>query len=198
MSLAANQWLLQMEAVQHLLIFLMTQYQTVLSMVCRLQVLNRLDPWIVSWCSLWPLQLACQPKILVWFPTFLHQMTNLVVRYSTENPHHLQSKTAKGNPQSTPLQLSKALIDLFSGSWSVLSTESYKLSAQNCTTVFAMSPQAKTFFFPSTRKFASTFKRPWSSRRLESSESRNHEDPTRFPTHTKWASALIVWPLLVV
>ncbi len=68
--LADNQWLLQMEAVRRLMLFPMTQDQMVLSVVCRLQVLTPLDPWTVSWCSLWPPQLACQPKILVWFPIF--------------------------------------------------------------------------------------------------------------------------------
>jgi hypothetical protein len=49
-----------------------------------------------------------------------------VVRYSTERPDHLQqAQTAKENPQSILMQLSKkALIHLFIGNWSVLSTES--------------------------------------------------------------------------
>jgi hypothetical protein len=69
---------------------------------------------------------------LYFAPDLLVQITNLVVRYSTERPDHLhQAQTAKENPQSTLMQLSKkALIHLFIGSWSVLSTESYKLSAK--------------------------------------------------------------------
>jgi hypothetical protein len=129
-------------------------------------------------------------------PDLLVQITNLVVRYSTERPDHQQAQTAKENPLSTLMQLSKkALIHLFIGS---AIDRKLQVECKNHTTVFTISPQAKTFVFPSTRKFASTFKWSRSSRRLESSESRNHEDPTRFPMHTKWASALIVRPLFVV
>jgi hypothetical protein len=92
-------------------------------------------------------------------PDLLVQITNSVVRYSTERPDHLQqAQTAKEKPQSTLMQLSKkALIhrELVSAIHRKLQVE-----CKNHTTVFTISPQAKIFVFPSTRKFASTFKWP--------------------------------------
>lgn len=60
------------------------------------------------------------------------------------------------------------------------------------------SPATKTLIYPSTHKELSTLKNPCSSTVSTNVESVNQVVPILLPMHTKWESALMMFPLLVV